>query len=226
MIPQFGVILPAAGSGTRFGSDKLMFDLCGKPVLWHTVSAFQRADSVGCIVVSTRKENIEAVRSLTAEFSKVVAVTEGGQTRGESILRGMRALPSQVEYLSIHDAARPLILPEEIDRIHDEAVRYGAVCAGTPVYSTVQKIDEEGFIVDTPDRNDLMAAATPQAFSLALYRDACAKTAGQSFTDDAGLVRAAGGRVKMIRCSDENIKITTPADATFAAEILRRRAEK
>ena len=222
----FGVILPAAGSGTRFGSDKLMFDLCGKPVLWHTVSAFQRAESVEYIVLASRKENMAAVKALTAEFSKVIAVTEGGPTRGESILRGVEVLPAGVEYISIHDAARPLILPEEIDRIHEEAVRYGAVCAGTPVYSTVQQIDEEGFVVNTPDRNFLMAAATPQAFSLALYRDACAKTAGQSFTDDAGLVRAAGGRVKMIRCSDENIKITTPSDGAFAEEILRRRSQK
>ncbi|MBP3300602.1 MAG: 2-C-methyl-D-erythritol 4-phosphate cytidylyltransferase [Clostridia bacterium] len=222
----FGVLLPAAGSGTRFGRDKLSFPLCGKPVLWHTVSAFQAAESVGCIVIATRKENIEAVKSLTAEFSKVIAVTEGGQTRGESILRAMEALPVEVEYLSIHDAARPLILPEEIDRIHGEAVRYGAVCAGTPVYSTVQRVDSEGFIIDTPDRNSLMAAATPQAFSLALYKESCAKTAGRNFTDDAGLVRAAGGRVKMIRCSEENIKITTPSDGTFAEEILRRRLQK
>ena len=219
----FGAVLPAAGSGTRFGADKLMFDLCGKPVLWHTVKAFQQAESVCCIVLVTRKENFETVRALTAEFSKVTAIAEGGKTRKESVLNGVKMLPSQVSYLSVHDAARPLITPEEIDRIHREAVLYGAVCAGTPIYSTVQKIDEAGFVVETPDRACLMAAATPQAFSLSLYQEACAKTVGQEFTDDAGLVRAGGGRVKMIRCSDENIKITTPADGTFAEEILRRR---
>jgi len=123
--------------------------------------------------------------------------------------------------VSIHDAARPLILPEEIDRLHRNALKYGAVCAGTPVYDTVQQVDEDGYIVATPDRASLIAAATPQIFSSALYREACALPG--DFTDDAGMVRAAGGRVKMILCQGENFKITTKEDAFRAQQVLLRR---
>lgn len=215
----FGVILPAAGSGTRFGSDKLMFDLCGHPVLWHTVSAFQRAESVGAIVIVTRSEQISAVRALTSEFSKVTAVTEGGSTRTESVRKGLSLLPAEMRFVSVHDGARPLIRPEEIDRLHREAEVYRAVCAGVPVYDTVQQVDEEGYITATPDRNRLMAAVTPQIFEREIYERACAADLGD-FTDDAGMVRTSGQRVKMIPCRGVNFKITTVEDALRARQIL------
>ena len=223
MAKTFGVIIPAAGSGTRFGEDKLMFDLCGKPVIWHTLSAFQRADSVTAIVVPTRKESLCFVRELAKEFNKVVAVVEGGENRQKSVILGLAALP-KTDYVSVHDAARPLILPEEIDRIHRKAVQYGAVCLGTSVTDTIQQVDEEGFIIQTPDRASLMAAATPQVFEYESYQRACKEARGQ-FTDDAGMVRAAGGRVKMIPCRSENFKITAKDDAFRAQQVLLRRKE-
>ncbi len=223
MAKTFGVIIPAAGSGSRFGEDKLMFDLCGKPVLWHTLQAFEQAKTVTAIVIPTRRESLCFVRELTADLTKVVAVVEGGKTRQESVMLGLSALP-EVDYVSVHDAARPLILPEEIDRIHRNGIKYGAVCAGTPVYDTVQQVDDEGFIVRTPDRATLMAAATPQVFEASLYRKACLGAVEQ-YTDDAGMVRAAGGRVKMVLCQGENFKITTREDAFRAQQVLLRRQE-
>ena len=223
MAKTFGVIIPAAGSGTRFGEDKLMFDLCGKPVLWHTLSAFQKADSVTSIVVPTRRESLCFVRELAKEFSKVVAVVEGGKDRRESVALGFVALP-KTDYVSVHDAARPLILPEEIDRIHRKAIQYGAVCLGTAVTDTVQVVDENGFVVQTPDRASLMAAATPQVFEYELYQKACDGAKG-SFTDDTGMVRSAGGRVKMIPCKCENFKITAKDDAFRAQQVLLHRNE-
>lgn len=220
MAKTFGVIIPAAGSGTRFGEDKLMYDLLGLPVLRHTLMAFERAKTVSAIVIPTRRESLCFVRELTADLTKVIAVVEGGKTRRESVQKGLDALP-EVDFVSVHDAARPLILPEEIDRLHRNALKYGAVCAGTPVYDTVQQVDEDGYIVATPDRASLIAAATPQIFSAALYREACALPG--DFTDDAGMVRAAGGRVKMILCQGENFKITTKEDAFRAQQVLLRR---
>ena len=221
MAKTFGVIIPAAGSGTRFGEDKLMFDLCGKPVLWHTLSAFQQATSVTAIVIPTRRESLCFVGEMAKEFSKVVAVVPGGKDRQESVACGLAALP-KTDYVSVHDAARPLILPEEIDRIHRKAVQYGAVCLGTPVTDTIQQVDDDGFIVQTPDRARLMAAATPQVFEYDLYQKACRAATGE-FTDDAGMVRAAGGRVKMILCKGENFKITAKDDAYRAQQVLMRR---
>lgn len=224
MAKTFGVIIPAAGSGTRFGEDKLMFDLCGKPVLWHTLQAFEQATSVTAIVVPTRKESLCFVKELTAELSKVVAVVEGGSTRQQSVQRGLLALP-QVDFVSIHDAARPLILPEQIDRIHRSAIKYGAVCAATPVVDTIQQIDEEGYILQTPHRASLMAAATPQVFAYDLYRKACMQ-AETDYTDDAGMVCAAGGKVKMVLFCGENFKITAREDALRAQQVLSNRSEK
>ena len=222
MSVKFGVILPAAGSGTRFGEDKLMFDLLGKPVLWHTLRAFEASSTVSSIVVVTRRESLCFVREMAASFSKVVAVVEGGKTRRESVRKGLEALPV-TDFVSVHDAARPLILPEEIDRIHRSAQRYGSVCAAFPVYDTVQQVDKDGYIVATPDRESLVAAATPQVFPYAVYRAAC--DAEGDFTDDAGMVSAIGERVKTVICRGENFKITTKEDALRAKQILLSRRE-
>lgn len=223
MTETFGVIIPAAGSGSRFGGDKLMAKLRGKPVLWHTLSAFQQAKTVSSIVISARPDNIPAIKEISSSFSKVIAVIPGGLTRQESVSCGLGVIPKDTNYVSIHDGARPLILPEEIDRIHFEAVRHGAVCAAMPVYDTVQQVDADGYITQTPDRAFLMAAATPQVFERALYERACALASGRSYTDDAGMVRAAGGRVKMILCRDENFKITTVQDLLRAEQVFLER---
>ncbi len=221
MAKTFGVIIPAAGSGSRFGEDKLMFDLCGKPVLWHTLQAFEQAKTVTFIVLPTRRESLCFVQEMAAEFKKVVAVVEGGKTRQQSVILGLSALPV-TDYVSIHDAARPLILPGEIDRIHRGAMKYGAVCAATPVVDTIQRVDEDGFIVDTPPRDFLMAAATPQVFEYPLYKKAC-DGVYENHTDDAGMVRASGGRVKMILCQGENFKITAKEDALRAQQVMTER---
>jgi len=221
---KIGVVLPAAGSGSRFGEDKLMFDLLGKPVLWHTVNAFQEAGSVSSIVIATRRESLCFVRELTSGFTKVVAVVEGGKSRRESVLRGVDALPADVAYVSVHDAARPLILPEEIDRIHRKLPQYGAICAAFPVYDTVHQVDGKGYIVATPDRETLIAAATPQAFSLELYKKACSLEG--EFTDDAQMVCAAGSAVKTVLCRGENFKITTKEDAFRAQQVVLCRQGK
>lgn len=219
----FAAVIPAAGSGERFGSDKLMFDLCGKPVLWHTLNAFQKAKTVGRIIIVARKEHLEEVCRMAEEFSKVSAVVAGGRTRRESVFCGISVLPESVDYVSLHDGARPLITSEEIDRIHACAVTCGSVCAALPVYDTIQQVDKEGFVVSTPDRAFLMAAATPQVFPLKTYLECYEKTKGMEFTDDTGLVRAAGERVRMILCGEENFKITTRADADRAEMVLKNR---
>lgn len=223
--PLFAAVIPAAGSGERFGSDKLMFDLLGKPVLWHTLHAFQEAKSVGMVVIVTRKEHLQEVLRMAEEFPKIFAVVEGGKTRRESVFCGISALPDSVDYVSLHDGARPLITPEEIDRIHACAVACGSVCAALPVYDTIQQVDADGFVVSTPDRAFLMAAATPQVFPLKTYLRCCEKTKGLEFTDDTGLVRAAGEVVRMVLCEGENFKITTRADADRAEMVLKNRGK-
>lgn len=206
----------------RFGGDKTFFPLAGKPMLWHTVNAFCEAETVSSVVIVTRAECVGQVRALTEGMKKVRAVIPGGDTRQDSVFLGAAALPRGTDFISVHDAARPLITPNEIDRIHREAEQTGAVCAGIPLNDTVHMVDTEGRIVATPDRAMLMAAQTPQVFPLAVYRNAC-KTAKGSFTDDAGMVRASGVPVRMIRCLCENFKVTRREDAQRADAILRAR---
>lgn len=218
---KFGVVIAAAGSGTRFGSDKMTQELCGVPVLLRTVRAFEAADSVGGIVIVTRADGLEYVRNITADCGKVIAVTVGGETRSESVKNGVSLLPSDYRYVSVHDGARPLITPARIDCVHAQAVRFGAACAVLPVVDTVHCTDRDGFVVSSPERASLVAAATPQAFERALYERALAQADGREFTDEVGLLRAASVAVKTVVCNPENRKITTRSDLWNAERILR-----
>ena len=220
---DFGVVIPAAGSGTRFGGDKLFCLLNGHPLLRYTVEAFCGAKTVTSVVIVTRPELISRVRELTADLPKVVSVIAGGKTRQDSVAAGVAVLPKSVDFVSVHDGARPLITPKEIDRLHAEAEKYGAVCAAAPVNDTIHIVDADGTVVGTPDRSTLMAALTPQIFPAKLYRELCA-SATADYTDDVGLFRAAGKSVKMILCQCENFKVTRPCDAHLAEQILQERA--
>lgn len=222
MNTRVGVLLAAAGSGTRFGGDKLFFSVAGKPLLRYTVEAFSAAQTVSEIVIVTRTNCLKKVQTLTEDLPKVIAVTEGGTTRQESVQKGIQRFSPEVNWFSIHDGARPLITPREIDRIHREAFQHGPVCTARPLHDTIQQVDANGQITATIDRNTLVAAVTPQIFPREIYLSAAAKTEGKSFTDDAGMVRAAGFPVHTILCRDENRKITTPEDGAYAAWLLSR----
>ena len=227
MSERFGVVLPAAGSGNRFGGDKLFYEIDGRPLLWYTLCAFQAARTVQSIVIVTRKDRIPSVTALSSEFSKVISVVPGGNDRQSSVACGVAVLPEKTTFVSIHDAARPLITPEEIDRLHEIAAGSGAVCMCGPVNDTIHETDADGNIIATPDRSRLVAAQTPQVFPLALYRDLCRREKKQIFTDDAAFACSAGITVKTVRCKCENFKVTEPEDALRAAAVLHRRsAEK
>ncbi len=225
---RVGVVIPAAGSGQRFGGDKILYPIYGRPLLYYTVRAFEMACTCHEIVLVVRKSILSPVRTLisNAGFSKVVDVVSGGKTRGESVRKGIEALSPGIGFFSIHDGARPLIQPEQIDQIHRMALEFGAVCAGHPLYDTVQLVDEEQKICSTPDRSQLMCALTPQVFSREIYEDALQKTRGREFSDDAGMVCAAGYSVRMAVCARSNLKVTEPDDITFAEMFLAGNKER
>lgn len=220
-------IILAGGVGTRMCSDvtKQRLELCGISILKRSVLAFAECELVDYIVVVTRAEEIDVTASELADVSKVYAVTIGGDNRAESAKCGLAVIPHNVDFIAIHDAARPLITAPAIARVIEAAFLNGAATAAAKVYDTIKTIDEFSNVSATIPRDTLMRAQTPQVFELALYRRALNAYTGPSstITDDNMLVEAIGEKIVAVDVGDENIKITTPIDLALARLILEKR---
>ena len=197
------------------------------PVIAHTIKAFQAAQYIQEIVLVARAEDREVFYSLCKQyaFTKVSAIVMGGKTRQESVSRGVRCVNERAGYLAIHDGARPLIRPETIDGVIEAAWHYAAAAAAVRVKDTVKIADENGFIIETPDRSRLWNVQTPQVFEHCLYLEALAEAGekGYDFTDDCQLVEKIRQGVYLYEADYANIKITTPEDIAFAESVLRER---
>ncbi len=221
-------IIVAAGSFTRMGGiPKQLVPLAGRPVIAHTVAAFEKANAIREIVLVARPEEQEALRSICREngFAKVKAIPPGGRTRQESVAAGLACLSEEAAYYAIHDGARPLVTPEMIDGAIRAARRYRAAAAAVRVKDTVKIADADGFVESTPDRRRLWSVQTPQVFEASLYRQAMREAAekGLDFTDDCQLLERMGVRVFLYETDYTNIKITTPEDLPIAERLLQSR---
>lgn len=230
-LPENGgiaAVIAAAGSSERFGGDKTESLICGKPCLVHTLCAFERSGQTVQTVVVTKKEKMSAVLSLkeTYGLKKLTAVCEGGNSRQESAAKGFAAADPSVKFIAVHDAARPLITPEDIDRVALEAYRYGAAIAALRQVNTV-KLVEDGFVKTTVAREQTVSAATPQIFSREIYERLIREFYGcfSAFTDDSSMAEKLGIKVKAVICDDTNIKITSPSDILIARAIFSERRE-
>ena len=226
-------VIVAAGSGSRMGSAtaKQFLELDGRPVLAHTLDAFERTKGIDYVIIVTRACDLDECRDMVKKygFSKVADIVEGGSTRQQSVLCGIEATDDRTDYVAIHDGARCLVTPEMITAVLDEAKRTGAASAGAPVKNTIKVVDENNNIKNTPDRATLWQAQTPQIFKAGLYRAAAyyAQKDGFEATDDNSLLEYVNGRVTMVDCGYTNIKITTPEDIALAAVLLElRKGEK
>lgn len=217
-------VIVAAGNSTRMGQPKLMIPLCGEPVLAHTLKAFDRS-SVKAIVVVTRERDIAVFAPLGNGLSKPCVFVTGGDTRQRSVANGIAAVPPETTMVAIADGARPLITPEEIDRVIAVAQETDAASAAVRAKDTVKQADANGIITATPDRATLWQVQTPQVFSLPLYKQAmeAVANAGLDLTDDCQLVEHIGAKVMLCETSYENIKITTPEDIAVATAFLKKR---
>jgi 2-C-methyl-D-erythritol 4-phosphate cytidylyltransferase len=221
-------IIVAAGSCLRMGGiSKQRVLLEGMPVIAHTLTAFQTADHIAEIVLVARPEDGEFFHTLCKDygFTKVSTITDGGSTRQQSVLCGLRCVDRRAKYVAIHDGARPLIRPAIIDGIINAARQYGAATAAVRVKDTVKIANEDGFIVETPDRSRLWNVQTPQVFEREFYNQAMADAVakGLDFTDDCQLAEQQGQAVFLYEADYANIKITTPEDIAFAEGILKKR---
>lgn len=233
--PRTAAILLAGGSGSRMhspdGRAKQYMELAGLPVLVHAARALDTCPYIDDIIVVARQEETQMADGLmrTHGIRKYRKTVRGGRTRQLSALAGFEALDfNRVRFVAIHDAARCLITPDEIADVVATAYAHRAAAAACRVYDTVKRATPAGFVTETVDRDTLWLAQTPQVFSEGLYRAAAytAVKAGFEATDDMMLCERIGQTVKLVACSSDNFKITTPPDLIRAEAVLKSREEE
>lgn len=224
--PKCVAVVPAAGSSTRMGEDKLFLPLNGVPVLIRTLKALEGCPSIDSILVVTRKDLLVPVSQLCkdAGLTKVTKVLVGGATRTESVLKGVREVSAETLLVAIHDGARPLVTTEVVEAAIARAVDAGAAAPAVAVKDTIKRA-EGGKVLETPPRETLFAVQTPQVFETGLILGALEKAMEDdvSLTDDCAAVERLGMSVWLTEGSYENIKLTTPEDLAVAEGILARR---
>lgn len=220
-------IIVAAGDSTRMGYklSKQLIPINGHAAIEYTLKAFQNSPKIDEIIVVARPVDIDDIAHVAFDFRKVTTVTAGGATRMESVRKGVHAADKRTTHYAIHDGARILITPAQIERVLDAAYDCGAAALGTPVTDTVKVVDESGMILTTPDRSSMWAVQTPQVFERGMYQRAMDHAVENQLevTDDCAMVEAIGERVRVIRGEYSNIKLTTPVDLTVAEAILSKR---
>lgn len=216
---KIATIIVAAGSSSRMGTGKpkIFERIGGVPVLARTLAAMDNASSINSIVIVCRDEDKSEIEQLAKNVKKDVKLEIGGNTRQQSVLNGIKQAVG-ADFFAIHDAARPLVSPEQIDKVCKDAIKHKAATLAVKVKDTIKLSDNNGFISETPERSKLVAVQTPQVFESGLYLRAFehAKIHGLDFTDDCQLVEAIDEKVYLTEGSYENIKITTQEDLLIA----------
>jgi 2-C-methyl-D-erythritol 4-phosphate cytidylyltransferase len=212
-----GVIIVAAGSGSRTGSQELkQFRwVAGKPMLLHSIQIFQARADVAMVVCVLPREHVgDPPPWIFQSDSERLLLSVGGRERSESVANGLEDLPSECEIVVIHDAARPLVTSETIGRVIDEARQGNGAVAALPVIDTLKRVESNGKVVETVDRFGLWRAQTPQAFPRKVIERAHreAREADRIATDDAALCEQIGLPVVVVRGSERAQKITEEND--------------
>lgn len=218
-----GAVIAAGGMAQRMqGVNKQILKIDGIPVLVRSIRALAAIPEIREMVVVARSELFEQLESWKQEYHLPdFCLTAGGDTRQQSVLNGVGCLSEQVEYVVIHDGARPFADRQLIDRCLQSAVEHQAATAAVPVKDTIKQAADDGSIAATPDRSRLYLTQTPQIFHAQLYRRAAeqAQAEGLDFTDDCQLMEHLGHRVWLAQGDYRNIKITTPEDIVIAQAI-------
>lgn len=221
-------IIAAAGNGSRMKEydNKQFIEVYGKPVLAYSIEAFENSDLVDDIIIVTREEDILYCKNVIVDqygFNKVSKIITGGNTRLESVFKGLKEIEDNCDLAIIHDGARPLVTSNYIDDLISYCDEYDAICSGVMVKDTIKIVNEHGFITDTPNRNNIWQSQTPQVFDYELILKAYHNAIENGFvgTDDASLVEYLGYKVKMVEGSYQNIKITTDEDIHIIKSYLK-----
>ena len=223
---NFAVILPAAGKSSRFGDSKLKkpyAELDGRAVWLRAVEPFVNRDDVVQTLVAIAPEDRELFQR---RFGPTIAfmnidVIDGGTERADSIEAALARVKPEADFVAVHDAVRPCLVGEWIDKVFAEAEKTGAAILAVPVTATLKQVTSEGVIDATLDRENVWAAQTPQVFRRELLLKAYAARGKKAVTDDAQLVESLGHPVSVVEGSVLNLKITTQTDLKLARGALK-----
>ena len=217
------LIVVAAGSSSRMGTDKIMMDLCGVPVILHSITTFNRLPEVGEIIVVTREALISPIAELCRfhRLEKVKKVICGGASRLESSRLGTLEVSREARLIAIHDGARPLVTEEVAQAAIRRAMETGAAAPAIQLKDTVKEV-EGNLVSKTLDRACLRAVQTPQVFDASLICAALQSALDDraEITDDCSAVERIGMKVSLTPGSESNIKLTTPFDLVLAESLL------
>jgi 2-C-methyl-D-erythritol 4-phosphate cytidylyltransferase len=210
----------AAGSSTRAGTDKIMADLGGQPVLaWSLVAAIASGAFERIVVVVPPDRPRGPIEAIIRSREPEAGVVAGGDTRTKSSWAALAAA-NGADVIAIHDSARPFVPPSLFARCVEIARAEGSAVAGLPLADTVRRADEAGVAIEEVSREGLWSAQTPQTFQREVLERARAAVGDRSFGDDAAAVRAAGLPVRMVLGERRNLKITTMEDLAYARELV------
>ena len=220
---KISVILPAAGSGKRFGDDsnKIFQPLGGREIFLRTIDLFAARDDVcQILLVASADDIVELSKRFGGQLEDLgVELVEGGPQRSGSVRNALARVDDAAELVCVHDAVRPCVTPKRIDAVFAAADETDAAILACPLHGTIKKVDPDAQIVTTVDREGLWEAQTPQVFDKALLIEAY--TLGGHATDDAEMVQRTGAKVTVVPSDPNNIKITTQADLAFAEAVIR-----
>jgi 2-C-methyl-D-erythritol 4-phosphate cytidylyltransferase len=224
-------IIPAAGQGTRVGGKraKQFLELGGVPVIIHTLRRFEQCPDVQETIVVLPAPEVAGFLSLAGQYGlrKLARVVAGGQTRAESVWRGLQVIrAANAGIVAVHDGVRPFVTSDEISRTVAAAATSGAAILVAPAIDTIKEV-RDGQVLRTLERAHLRHALTPQCFRYALLHEAYerAQNLGTSVTDDSSLVEQLGVKVAVVEGDARNIKITRPEDLALAEILLKQNSE-
>ena len=236
---MLSAIIVAAGSSQRMGFDKLLATIADKPVIAHSIAAFERTNSVSEIIIVTREDRHREIEKIVGDekSKKVRSVVTGGKHRQDSVAAGLLHLSTDAKYVAVHDAARCLVTPQIIEQVFAKAQESGAASAAEAITDTLKRADVDPLdsgsgqvlvVKESVNRHRLFRVQTPQIFERALINDAYRAVFAKNLliTDEVSAVEHLGHKIVLISNQDFNFKITYPRDLPLAEFVLRQRVAK
>ncbi len=221
-------LIDATGTEHSFASSipSAFQKIAGRPVLTWTISRFEAAETISSIAIICPEDGLLHVNNVVVNpygFKKVSKIIPGGETRAESIIKALDALPLSTGFVAIHDAARPLISPDDINMTVLEARNQRAAVLGRPVHDPIRRV-RDGFVMASLESDNLWLTEYPQVFQFDLIKEAYRNVQGSdtTFRDDAALIEALGFKIKMVAAKNVNPRLTAGDEADIIRLILER----
>jgi 2-C-methyl-D-erythritol 4-phosphate cytidylyltransferase len=208
------------------GFDKLFSIIAGKPVVAHTIDAFERTNSIGEIVLVTRQDRLGEFEKLVRDqgWKKIEDIVTGGEHRQDSVRAGLQRISKASLFVAVHDAARPLVTPEQIERVYQVARANGAASSAEPVTDTLKRADRDLVVTESADRHHLYGMQTPQVFAREILEKAYRLVMEKEIavTDEVSAVEQLGQKIVLVPNERANFKITYPRDLPLAEFVLKQ----